>query len=53
MTAASHVRTACRLLSADHLVHGELLDVWFTLRLDPCRRHPFHDPRSEGVEVSA
>ena len=43
-----------RALSADHLVHGELLDVvWWTLRLDSRRRHPFHDPWSEGVEVSA
>lgn len=52
MTAATHAlrRDA---LSADHLVHGELLDVWRTLRLDSRRRHPFRDPRSEGVEVSA
>jgi hypothetical protein len=40
-------------LSANHLVHGELLDVWWTLWLDPRRRHPFHDPWSEGIEVSA
>jgi hypothetical protein len=40
-------------LSADHLVHGELLDVWRTLWLDPRRRHAFHDPWSEGIEISA
>ena len=45
--------SAVRALSADHLVHGELLDVWWTLRLDSRRRHPFRDPWSEGVEVSA
>jgi hypothetical protein len=48
------VRVGARAaLGADHLVYGELLDVWWTLRLDSRRRHPFHDPWSEGVEVSA
>jgi hypothetical protein len=40
-------------LRADRLVDWELLDVWWTLGLDSRRRHPFHDPRSERVEVSA
>ena len=49
------VTRGCRRerLSADHLVNGELLDVRSTLRLDSRRCHPFRDPWSEGVEVSA
>ena len=41
------------VLSPDHLVDGELLDVWWTLWLGSRRRHSFHDPWCEGVEVSA
>src|SRR5205085_7065041 len=39
--------------SPDHLVDGELLDVWLTVHLGSRRRHSFHDSWCEGVEVSA
>jgi hypothetical protein len=45
--------TVARRLSADHLVHGKLLDVGWMLRLHSRRRHPFDDPWSERIEVSA
>ena len=44
---------SARCLRRDHLVHGELLDVRWPLRLDSRRRHSFNDPRGEGVEVTA
>jgi hypothetical protein len=57
MARAQDVRrdagSSVEALSADHLVHGELLDVRLTLELDSRRRHPFHDQWSEGIEVSA
>ena len=51
--ASTDAESSVRALCADHLVHREFPDVRWTLRLDSRRLHPFDDPWSEGVEVSA